>query len=255
MFKKFFRKEPEPILPSFAPEGECAYVIGDVHGCLDPLERLLSTIEHRAATVHPALKTHLVFVGDLIDRGPYSAQVVEHLRCLSSPQMKLTFLMGNHEEVFLDVLKGNVEGMIRWFDWGGRDTARSYGVDNLGLLPISPEQVLFQLQKRVPKSHLEFISNFQPYAEFGDYVFVHAGLRPKTPLSEQKNRDMRWIRDGFLDYEGAFPKKVVHGHTIVKDPENRPNRIAVDTGVYMKDGALTAAFLYQDQVEFFSEAA
>ena len=254
MFKKLFRKEdPAPIAPSFAPEGECAYVIGDVHGCLDPLQRLLKRIGQRVSTLHPSHKTHIIFVGDLIDRGPQSAQVVELLRRFSHPNIHLTFLMGNHEEVFLDVLGGNVRGMIRWFDWGGRDTARSYGVDNLGLLPIEPEQVLNQLQHRVPKSHVKFIKGFKPFVEFGDYVIVHAGLRPKVPLAEQKDRDLRWIRDGFLNFEGAFPKKVIHGHTIVKEAENRPNRIAVDTGVYMDDGALTAAFLIEDKVEFRSE--
>lgn len=248
-----FRKKPEPVAPSFAPEGQCAYVIGDVHGCLKPLERLLTTIEDRAADLHPSLNTNLVFLGDLIDRGPASAEIIERLRNYTPTHMDVTYLMGNHEEVFLDVLEGNIRGMVRWFDWGGRDTARSYGVDNLGLLPISPEQVLFRLQERVPKSHIEFISSFKPYYVFGDYVFVHAGLRPKVPLEEQTNRDLRWIREKFLAHTGPFPKKVVHGHTIVDEPQILPNRIAIDTGVYTEGGALTAAFIKDDAVEFLVE--
>ncbi|GHA85320.1 hypothetical protein GCM10009069_05570 [Algimonas arctica] len=161
--------------------------------------------------------------------------------------------MGNHEEVFLDVLNGSLRAMIRWFDWGGRDTARSYGVDNLGLLPIDPEQVLFRLQELVPKLHVDFLSEFQPYHSFGDYVVVHAGLRPRVSLEDQSNKDLRWIREKFLSYRGEFPRKVIHGHTIVDQAENRPNRIAVDTGVYIENGALTAAFLIEDKVEFLTE--
>lgn len=253
MFKSVFRKKEEIVTPSFAPEGECAYVIGDVHGCLDPLKRLLTKIEDRASDVHPELKTSLVFVGDLIDRGPDSAEIVERLRTYTPTHMELTFLMGNHEEVFLDVLDGNVRGMVRWFDWGGRDTARSYGVDNLGLLPISPEEVHHRLKQLVPQSHIDFISGFKPYHIFGDYVFVHAGLRPKVPLEEQTDRDLRWIREKFLAHTGSFPKKVVHGHTIVEAPQHLSNRIAIDTGVYTEGGALSAAFIKGDSVEFLTE--
>ena len=209
MFKSVFKRKELEDKPCFTPDGECAYVVGDIHGCLSPLKRLLDRIERRAVEEHPHLQTRLVFLGDLIDRGPHSAHVVELLRRYSHPKMDVTFLMGNHEEVFLDVLDGNVRGMIRWFDWGGRDAARSYGVDNLGLLPIDPDQVLFRLQERVPQSHIDFLLSFKPYFVFGDYVFVHAGLRPKVALEDQKNRDLRWIRDGFLNFKGHFPKKVV----------------------------------------------
>lgn len=254
MFRSVFRKKVSEQRHYYAPEGQCAYVIGDIHGCLLPLKRLLDRIEHRATHEHPHLQTQLVFLGDLIDRGPYSAHVVEKLRLYSHPKMSMTFLMGNHEEVFLDVLAGNVRGMIRWFDWGGRDAARSYGVDNLGLLPIDPKQVLFRLQECVPQSHIDFLSSFAPYFVFGDYVFVHAGLRPKVTLDDQKDRDLRWIRDDFLNFQGHFPKKVVHGHTIVDEPQNLHNRISIDTGVYSEGGKLSAVFLVEDKVEFLSES-
>lgn len=253
MLKHLLSRKQNDVAPALAPEGECAYVIGDVHGCIDPLKRLLTRIEDRTTDAHPSIKTRLVFLGDLIDRGPESAEIIERLRNYTPTHMDVTYLMGNHEEVFLDVLKGNVSGMVRWFDWGGRDTARSYGVDNLGLLPIAPEQVLARLQEVVPKSHVEFISGFDQYYEFGDYVFVHAGLRPKVPLEEQTEKDLRWIREKFLSYSGSFPKKVVHGHTIVEDAQNLPNRIAIDTGVYTEGGSLTAAFIHHDTVEFLSE--
>ncbi|MEM7727803.1 MAG: metallophosphoesterase [Pseudomonadota bacterium] len=255
MLKSLFKKNKAPARTHAVPEGHCAYVIGDVHGCLDPLDRLLARIETRVRDVHPELETTLVFVGDLIDRGGESARVVDRLRVYDVAGIRPIFLIGNHEEIFLDVLKGDVDALIRWFQWGGRDTARSYGVDNLGEMLMAPDRVLHRLIEKVPREHVDFVKSFKPMHVMGDYVFVHAGLRPKVALDAQSERDMRWIRDEFLRYGGAFPLKVVHGHSIVEEPENRSNRVSVDTGVYKPGGALTAAFLAGDQVEFLSEPA
>lgn len=253
MLKHIFSRNPKETAAFFAPKGECAYVIGDIHGCLDPLDRLLDKIERCATDVHPHLKTSLIFVGDLIDRGPKSAQVVERLSRYTHPKISTEFIMGNHEEVFLDVLSGNLDAMISWFEWGGREASRSYGVDNLGQFQISPKQVLTQLQQRVPEAHLEFLSSFKPYHLFGDYLIVHAGIRPKVALEDQDERELRWIRERFLNYKGQFPYKIIHGHTIVESAQNLPNRIAVDTGAYRDKGVLTAAFIAEDKVEFLAE--
>ncbi|MGB3456476.1 MAG: metallophosphoesterase family protein [Litorimonas sp.] len=253
MLKSLFRKKSVETRPAAMPEGQCAYVVGDIHGCLDPLMRLLSRIGRHAVEYHPQDDVTLVFVGDLIDRGPQSAQVVETLLNFEPMGMKPVFLMGNHEEIFLKALGGSVDAMSRWFDWGGRATARSYGVDNLGDMHMAPERVMQKLIDCVPEAHEDFIRGFQSHLIMGDYIFVHAGLRPKVELDAQTDRDMRWIREDFLNYRGAFPHKVVHGHSIVPEAENRANRIAVDTGVYKEGGALTAVCLSGTKVEFLSE--
>jgi serine/threonine protein phosphatase 1 len=126
-------------------------------------------------------------------------------------------------------------------------------VDNLGEMTMAPDRVLQRLIAQVPREHADFVRGFRPYYEFGDYVFVHAGLRPKVALASQTDKDLRWIREEFLNHKGDFPKKVVHGHSIVEKAEDLTNRIPVDTGVYKPGGSLTAAFLSGDTVEFLSE--
>ena len=253
MLKSLFRKKPIERPPASMPNGQCAYVVGDIHGCLDPLRRLLSRIQTHAAEHHMDKDVTIVFVGDLIDRGPQSAQVVEFLRTFEPARMRTVFLSGNHEEIFLQSLEGDIDAMSRWFEWGGRATARSYGVDNLGDMMMAPERVMDRLMDCVPKNHIDFIRGFQSKRVIGDYVIVHAGLRPRVGLDAQTDKDMRWIRNEFLDYRGAFPLKVVHGHSIVEQGENRHNRIAVDTGVYKEGGSLSAACLSGTDVEFLAE--
>ncbi len=241
MFKLFSkrarekRETPPDSLPS-GPAGQRGYIIGDVHGCLNELVALLRLIKEDVAN-SPAADNYIVFLGDLIDRGPSSAHVLELLRQYKPDFATPVFLKGNHEELFLKILEGRMDLLESWFRFGGRDCARSYGVDNLGSVFLNPEQVIDNLIDRVPQSHIDFQETFATMYEFGDFVCVHAGILPKTKLADQKDKDLMWIREPFLSYKKPHEKVVIHGHTIVEEPEFFPNRIAIDTGAY-KSGVL-----------------
>ena len=220
------------------PRGHRAYAVGDIHGRLDLLDQLLARIEADAAARAKA-KTTLVFLGDLIDRGPQSAQVIERLRTYRPRSTRVTFLMGNHEEVLLRLLAGEYSLLADWLRFGGAQCAESYGVKAPELRRAEPARALQMLREAVPKSHVKFLQGFADTASFGAYLFVHAGLRPGLPLASQSKADLRWIRHPFLEDGSDHGHIVVHGHTISEQVEIRPNRIGIDTGAY-RSGILTA---------------
>ncbi|WP_306253751.1 metallophosphoesterase family protein [Parvularcula sp. IMCC14364] len=243
----------KPILPgrpqntihkvSSGPKSETAYIIGDVHGCLKELTQLLGVIEKDFAgdPSHPA---KLVFLGDLIDRGPQSREVVEFLRTYSQALFQPVFLMGNHEEVFLKILGGRTDLLEPWFSFGGDACARSYGVTNLGAVYAEPQTIFDQLRAKVDPAHIDFLKSFRDIWAFGDFVCVHAGIRPLTALQAQKTHDLRWIRSEFLDFKGDHGAVIVHGHTVVEEAKHYGNRIALDTGVY-QSGKLSALKIFE----------
>lgn len=220
------------------PRGRRAYAIGDVHGRLDLLERLLSRIEEETED-RSKTKTNIIFLGDLIDRGPDSAAVVERLRTYSPRGASVHFIMGNHEEVMLRVLAGDAGLLTNWLRFGGAETLRSYGVERRELRGLAPADVVDRLQKAVPVEHVQFLESFADSMSFGGYLFVHAGIRPGIDLGEQTKSDLRWIRDPFLDDSTDHGFVVVHGHTITNQVEVAPNRIGIDTGAFCT-GTLTA---------------
>ncbi len=256
MFKFLNKKsKPEGELRRYnMPEGEIVYAIGDVHGCYLSMLNLLDRIEVDRRS-RPEGKSTVVFLGDLIDRGPASKEVVEFLMTFNPDWTELAFVRGNHEEVMLDVLSGNISAMRSWFEFGGKDCARSYGVDNFGQLHINPDHIMMALQRSVPKTHLAFLDSFSDAFAFGDYLLVHAGIKPKVAIENQSPYDMRWIRSSFLDYKKPHPVKVVHGHSVVDDgPENHSNRIAIDTGAH-KGRPLTAVRLCAGEEKFIESDA
>lgn len=220
------------------PAGRRAYAVGDVHGRLDLLDELLRRIEADNAARAPARVT-IVFLGDLIDRGPESAQVVERLRRYRPNFAKAVFLMGNHEEVLLRILSGETILLADWLRFGGADCARSYGLDPKELEARGGAAAVKLLRQAIPKEHARFLESFVDTASFGKYLFVHAGIRPGVPLSHQQPQDLRWIRLPFLDDEADHGCVVVHGHTITEAVDERENRIGLDTGAY-RTGVLTA---------------
>lgn len=176
------------------------HVIGDIHGCLDPLHRLITQLPLSATD-------EVVFLGDYIDRGPDSQGVIDYLLTLRG---RYTFLMGNHERMFLDFLQGKDRTLFLYN--GGSATLDSYG----GL-------------SRIPAAHLAFMNRLRPYYETQDYFFVHAGIRPEIPLQEQDERDLLWIREEFYAYPGRYPKTVVFGHTPMREVLMDEDRIGIDT--------------------------
>ena len=218
--------------------GYRAYVIGDVHGRLDLLEDLLAKI-HAEMQHRPSRKTLLVFVGDLIDRGPSSSEVIERLRTYRRPGIQPVFLLGNHEEVLLRIVGGDESLIASWLQFGGLQCLESYGVDVSKLRGRSAQQVIEIVRAAIPANHVEFLESFIDSCRFGDYLFVHAGIRPGVELELQSQADMRWIREPFLFDDTDHGFIVVHGHTISEEVEDRPNRIGIDTGAY-RTGILTA---------------
>jgi len=253
MFKIFKNKNvKEQALTAAQDIKGYAYVVGDIHGCYSELCELLSMIEADARTLGPEAKK-IVFLGDLMDRGPQSMEVIEHLANFNPDYADPIFLMGNHEEVFLNVLSGSEGALRAWFEFGGRECVRSYGVQNLGEIHMNPDKLLFRIQEKIPQKHIDFIQSFQDMYQFGGYLCVHAGIKPRVEINKQTSKDLRWIRGEFMKYTKPHPLIIVHGHTIVESVELLPNRIAVDTGAY-EGGPLTAVRLGQDGVHFLQTA-
>ena len=233
-----FNFAPKRQVGPAGPRGWRAYAVGDVHGRLDLLDQLLDKI-HEDLNRRPAKKVLLVFVGDLIDRGPGSAQVVERLRTYSHPNVQTAFILGNHEEVLLRILAGDAELITKWRWFGGTECLSSYGVDTVKLAKMKVEDALEVIRAAIPREHIEFLETFDDSCRFGDYLFVHAGIRPGVEIDQQRQSDLRWIREAFLFDETDHGFIVVHGHTIRPEVEIRGNRIGIDTGAY-QSGVLTA---------------
>lgn len=251
MVLKLLRRAIEPAAPpARVPDGVRVYAIGDVHGRRDLLDQLLFRIEadDRARS---AARTELVFLGDLIDRGPDSAGVVQRALELRDSGRAVRFLAGNHEEVFLKALGGSLEALRFFVKIGGRATILSYGVSEAEYNALDYPELLAALTERVPAAHVTFLQSFEDRIAVGDYLFVHAGIRPRVPIDEQKGADLRWIRSDFLDFRASHGPVVVHGHTICEQVEELPNRIGIDTGAYAT-GRLTALGLEADRRWFLA---
>ena len=233
------------------PRGELVYAIGDIHGRSDLLAELLSQIEQDAAASGATTKT-LVFLGDYVDRGPDSRGVIDLLATGLPSGFKAHFLKGNHEEFLLDFL-ADPSSLDGWLRNGGEETLRSYSVDVDGLEARRAPPLAWQaaLLDVLPKAHWRFLESLELKRVIGDYVFVHAGLRPGVPLEDQKPDDLLWIRQLFLDCQEPFEKVVVHGHTPDRAPVVRSNRIGIDTGAVFS-GCLTALRLENETRAFLS---
>ena len=236
-FRKLFAARDDHDEPA-VPAGCRIYAVGDVHGRDDLLAELLDRIA-RDIDARPSADNVLVFLGDLIDRGPDSAGVVERLKSYSPDRVRTIFLAGNHEEVLLRILGGDDQLIADWLRFGGAECMQSYGVDPKRLRRMSQADAGDAIRDAIPSPHAEFIRGFADTFRAGDYLFVHAGIRPGVPVADQSQLDLRWIRDPFLTDPTDHGFIVVHGHTIGEQIEERPNRIGIDTGAY-QSGVLTA---------------
>lgn len=224
-----------------SPVDTRAYVVGDIHGRLDLLNITLDRILDDCASGRPA-RVFVVFLGDYIDRGPDSCGVIERLKNWRPPAVSCVFLAGNHEEALLHVLQGNHALLADWLGFGGAECALSYGLKVDDLRSTPPREAAARLRGAIPIDHIEFLETLGDTFRFGDYLFVHAGILPGVPIEDQSTKDLRWIRDPFLDFKGDHGVVVVHGHTIVDETVQKANRIAIDTGAY-KSGRLTTLVL------------
>ncbi|WP_226633821.1 metallophosphoesterase [Novosphingobium profundi] len=227
---------PTPAQRPSLPHRERVYAIGDIHGRLDLFEKLLETIAHDEATRGPA-QTTLVLLGDLIDRGQDSAGVLARARQLTK-ERHVEILCGNHEEMLLTSLEDS-KALRSFLRFGGLETLVSYGLAAESIAEMEIDELRDAARRAIPEQDLEFIRSFRKLVRIGDYIFVHAGLRPGVSIETQLGSDCRWIREPFLSHTGNFGGFVVHGHTITEEPDERDNRLGIDTGAYVH-GTLTA---------------
>ena len=239
----FLSKPAEPVerlADARVPDGQRVYAIGDVHGRFDLLIGLLKRIKVDNASRQVA-EAHVIMLGDLVDRGPHSAHVLEYLRSHRDGFANFHFVGGNHEEAMLAALRGDAPEETGWLDFGGRETMLSYGADP-SIFDAQGTELAAAMRRFVPRIHLDFLEDFEDSIQFGDYLFVHAGIRPGIMIEQQSRKDLRWIRQLFLEDDRDHGVVVVHGHSITQEPDVRHNRIGIDTGAY-KSGVLTALAL------------
>lgn len=237
----FAKSQPERRF-ACVPDGERWYVIGDIHGRLDLLEQLSAAID-ADDTARPQARTTVVFLGDLVDRGPDSAGVVRFVRDWCEHR-SIRLLAGNHEEMFLESFD-DLEVLRHFLKHGGRETVVSYGIDPDAYKVMKLEDVQDAMHRLVPQADRDFLNSFEELIVVGDYVLVHAGLNPNFPVDAQNRQDMLWIRERFLRHSEPFSHVVVHGHTIFEDVEDTQHRIGIDTGAF-RTGRLTALVLEGD---------
>ena len=233
--RQFFAAAP-PLPVAAIPAGERVYAIGDIHGRSDLFAALIAAIDNDDVSRRPA-RTTVILLGDLIDRGPDSAGVIRLAREWQT-RRAVRFLMGNHEEMFLGALEQE-EVMRQFLRFGGREMLLSYPLDPMVYTRAELGEVAGLARGVIPAADIAFIRGFEDKIQVGDYLFVHAGIRPGIPLADQQQNDPRWIREAFLDHDESFGPVVVHGHTISDSAQIRHNRIGIDTGAY-RSGQLTA---------------
>jgi len=232
------------------PEGVRVYAVGDVHGCAELLAGLLSQIDAHLAQ-HPIARPIEVFLGDYVDRGPDSRRVID-LLIKRRETRETVFLKGNHETYLLRFLK-DPKILDTWRQYGGFETLLSYGVKP----PLRPklwERREPSLAGILPDDHLQFLSQLITNFACGDFLFVHAGVQPGIPLDRQREEDLLWIRDDFLQSDDDFGKYIVHGHTPVQEPDIRPNRINIDTGAFAT-GRLTCLVIEDEEMQIISQTS
>jgi len=252
MLRNLFRRGPAPVSAA-VPPGTAVYAIGDIHGRLDLLEQLLRQIADDAARHPDDRERQLIFLGDYVDRGPASRDVIERLLQDPLPGFKTVYLMGNHEEAMLEFVEDRSDG-LGWMSFGGLETLLSYDVPvrRLPNTAAATAELRELLIERLSAEHVEFLRDGALSHSVGDYVFVHAGVRPGLPMEKQSPLDLLWIREEFLRSRLPLPGRVVvHGHTICDLPQDLGARINIDTGAFAS-GRLTCLVLRGSGRRFLS---
>jgi serine/threonine protein phosphatase 1 len=241
--------------PAQVPAGRRVYAVGDIHGRADLLIRLLKELHADVSRGGFEGRPILIFLGDYIDRGFQSKDVLNVLLGDMLSPFETYFLKGNHEAAMLQFL-GDPGIGPRWAEYGGAETLVSYGVQPPRARTSTDQwtQASEELHDALPPEHLQFLQNLDLSVRVGDYVFVHAGVRPGVPLDQQTEQDLLWIREEFLADRSLHEAVVVHGHTPAAQPYQDGRRIGIDTGAYLS-GALTAARFEHDRVEFITTGA
>ena len=235
---------PAPPRLSLEPGPDLIYAIGDVHGCLDLLQGLERQIAEDAADT-PGDRL-IVMLGDLIDRGPASAEVIEHMQAPPPAGFRRLCLRGNHEQMLLGFLRQQRDGAV-WLANGGWKTIASYGASPTEMAAASGRRAAVDLLLRyIPHEHIDWLSGLPVLIETPEVIFAHAGIRPGVAIADQTDDDLMWFRDDYADDFASARRTVVHGHTPRDEPLVTPFRIAIDTGACLT-GKLTAVRLARGQ--------
>ncbi len=248
------KKRRVTVATAEVPDGVRIYAVGDIHGRVDLLQRLHTVILEDTADSRPGVENVVVYLGDYLDRGLYSRELIDFFLDEPLAGFEAVYLRGNHDQYFLDFLVDPDKG-ASWLRFGGDATVYSYGVR----IPddVAPNMRMVYIRDRlletVPERHLTFLGDLELAKVIGDFLFVHAGVNPERPLSKQTPEDLMWIRDAFLESERDFGKIVVHGHSVTRVPEVRENRIGIDTGACYSNN-LTCVVLEGASKRFLSTA-
>ena len=252
-----FRSQPKVHLtPAASTSGRLVYAVGDIHGRLDLLQRMIAVITADSIQTKTRERPLVVFLGDYIDRGAESRGVIDQIIDLrSQARFEVRCLKGNHEQALLQFLDDPGFGPS-WVGHGGGPSLMSYGIAPPQMRSDEEgwEATRIAFGAALPPHHLDFFQGLELCLVVGDYLFVHAGVRPGVPLEHQAEQDLLWIRGDFLNDPNGFEKMVVHGHTPVDRPYIGRSRIAVDTGAYAT-GLLTAARLIDRDRDFLEARA
>lgn len=253
ILSRFLRRSEGRAVPPSVPGELMIYAIGDIHGRDDLFADLLMRIEADRRK-HCDLEVVLILLGDLVDRGPDSDKVVERALALHDRFDRVHHLIGNHEECMLAALDGDAHALRYFIRIGGDATVRSYVRNDQIYDASSFEELVDIFRAAVPQTHVDFLKRGEDLIQYGDYVFVHAGVRDTVPLHRQATPDLRWIRGEFLNSKADYGAIIVHGHSISPEVEERANRIGIDTGAYAS-GRLTAIGLAGSERWFIDTAA
>lgn len=225
--------EPRFSKPALPPDIRI-YAVGDIHGRVDLLHDVIHRIEDDLAR-RPIAYAVEVYIGDYVDRGHRSKNVIETLAWRVTEKRAIC-LRGNHEAL-MEAFLVDPAALHPWLYVGARSTLESYGL-SVADLSASEFRIHRRFLEEFPEAHRLFLGCLQNSFACGDFLFVHAGLRPGIPLAQQSEQDLLWIRSEFLDFRQSHGPLIVHGHTPVPHPELLPNRINIDTGAWMS-GVLT----------------
>lgn len=233
-----------PIAASTPPQTRI-YAVGDIHGRADLLSETIARIEDDLLR-RPIAHAPEIYLGDYIDRGPDSKAVIDILAA-RMVRKHVACLRGNHEDLMERFLR-DPDALRSWLKLGGMPTLTSYGVPSQSNT-TSAGDLHRQFRRAFPRAHALFLKCLVPWICCGDYLFVHAGIRPMVPLDRQDVVDLLWIRDDFLKSQRDHGKLIIHGHTPVPHPDVRHNRINIDTGAW-HSGRLTCLMLEGASIQF-----
>ena len=228
------------------PPATRIYAVGDIHGRADLLAELIERIDEDLLR-RPIEQAIEVYLGDYVDRGSDSRTVIDIL-CRRLVHRNAICLRGNHEAILEEFLQ-DPDAIHDWMRLGGVNTLTSYGVSVPPSAPLMPTELQRSFREMLPRAHVLFLQCLRNLYTCGDYLFVHAGIRPGVPLEHQVQDDLIWIRNEFLLSSVNHGWMVVHGHTPVTHPQILRNRINIDTGAVFS-GTLTCAVLEAASVSF-----